>query len=122
MQPNNEDLARRVNHFEQLFEELRCVVNSILEWKSKISGGITVMVWVVGALQSVVLVCLGLAANSLNNTAKVLGDHAVELATAKTKIESFIAAGPRFTAETNAAADAELKRWVQEQIHNQHTQ
>ena len=119
-EPDTDELARRVNHFETLFEELRQVVNQILEWKSKITGGITVMVWVVGSLQSIVLVCLGFAANSLNNTATILGDHAVELATANTKIEAFMAQGPRFSAETNAAADAELKRWVQEQIHNEH--
>lgn len=123
MPPDLKDLTERVYQCETLFDELRKVVGTLLEWKSKITGGMTVMVWVVGGVQSVVLVCLGLAANSLNKTAETLGNHAVELATAKTKIEAYMADGSRFTAEKNAASESALKtdiqNWVREELKHE---
>lgn len=120
-EPDTDELARRVSTFEELFEELRQVVNSILQWKSKITGGMTVMVWVVGGVQSVVLLCLGFAANALNHTAETLGTHAVELATAKAEIKAYMAEG-RFSADKNAASEsalkAELQQWVRQEILN----
>jgi len=123
--PDCHELIRRLNRCEALFDELRKVVGNVLEWKDKVRGGIVVMAWVIGGIQSVVLICLGLAANSLNNTATILGNHAVELATARTKIDTFMS-GPRFTAETNAAADARLedkiREWVRKEINHKHAQ
>lgn len=115
MPPKDADIIR----LDELFEELRKVVSSILEWKSKVSGGMTVMAWVLGVMQSIVLLCLGFAANSLNNTAETLGTHAVELATAKAEIKAYMAEG-RFTADKNAASEAALEarihKWVQEEL------
>lgn len=115
MPPKDADIAR----LDELFEELRKVVSSILEWKSKVSGGMTVMVWVIGVVQSVVLLCLGYAATALNHTAETLGTHAVELATAKAEIKAYMAEG-RFTADKNAASEAaleaRLQKWVQEEL------
>ena len=113
--PDTDELARRLDRTDDVFEELRKVVGSILDWKSRISGGLTVMVWVVGGVQSGVLVCLGLAANSLNHTAETLGMHAVELAESRTQIESFMTE-PRFTAKDHAVEDAEMREWVRQEI------
>ena len=113
--PDTDELARRLDRTDEVFEELRKVVGSILDWKSRISGGLSVMVWVVGGVQSVVLVCLGLAANSLNNTAETLGSHAVELAESRTQIESFMTE-PRFTAKDHAVDDFAMREWVREQL------
>lgn len=110
--PDTHELARRVCHQDKLFEELHKVVTSLLEWKDKISGGMSVMVWVVGCVQSVVLVCLGFAANSLNNTANILGQHAIELATSRTKIEAYMA----HDTDRDSAAENRLRVWVREEI------
>lgn len=115
-EPDTHELTRRVNHCENLFDELQKVVASILAWKEKICGGLSVMIWVIGGIQSVVLICLGLAANSLNHTAETLGRHAVELATTRTQMDAFMGHGPRFTTEANDLADAKLKEWVRQEI------
>ena len=119
MPPKDDDIAR----LNDLFEELRKVVGSILDWKSKISGGMTVMVWVIGVVQSVVLLCLGFAANALNHTAETLGTHAVELATAKAEIKAYMAEG-RLSADKNAASEAALKdyiqQWAREEFERKH--
>ena len=118
-EPDTDELARRVSHTETLFEELRQVVNSILEWKNQTTGGLKVTLWGLGILQSGVLLCLGFAANALNTTATTLGNHAVELATAKAEIKAFVQAG-RFTEDQNAVSEAalkdELKAWVRKEI------
>lgn len=117
--PDNHELNRKISVLEKLFEELRKMVSGILEWKDRLSGAISIMVWVVGTIQSVVLVCLGFAANSLNNTASTLGVHAVELATTRARMESFMAT-ERFTAEMNAAADEKMRAFVREEINHKH--
>ena len=101
--PDTDELARRVSSFEELFEELRQVVNTILEWKNQTTGGLKVTMWGLGILQSIVLLCLGFAANALNNTATTLGNHAVELATAKAEIKAFMQE-EKFTADRNAVS------------------
>ena len=113
--PDTDELARRIDRADAVFEELRKVVGSLLDWKSRISGGLSVMVWVVGGVQSVVLVCLGLAANSLNHTAETLGRHAVELAESRTQIELFMTE-PRYTAKDHAVDDSAMREWVREQL------
>ena len=114
--PDTHELERRVCHLDRLFEELHKVVTSLLEWRDKISGGITVMCWVVGGVQSIVLLCLGFAANSLNNTATILGQHAVELATSRTKIEAYIT----HSNDRDAIAEAKMREWVREEIEKKH--
>lgn len=114
--PDTDELGRRVCQLDKLFDELRKVVTSLLEWKDKMTGGMTVMVWVIGGVQSIVLICLGLAANSLNNTATILGDHAVELATSRARIESYI----MHSEDRDAIAEAKMREWVREEINNKH--
>ena len=120
--PDTDELARRVSSFEELFEELRQVVNTILEWKNQTTGGLKVTMWGLGILQSIVLLCLGFAANALNNTATTLGNHAVELATAKAEIKAFMQE-EKFTADRNAVSEAalrdELKTWVRDELKHQ---
>jgi len=110
--PDTHELGRRLHTIEELFDELRKVVSSLLAWRDKMAGGISVMCWVVGGVQSIVLLCLGFAANSLNNTATILGQHAVELATSRTKIESYIV----HSADRDAIADAKMREWVREEL------
>ena len=114
--PDSHELSRRVSHLDDLFDELRKVVGGLLEWKDKISGGMSVMCWVVGGVQSIVLLCLGFAANSLNNTACILGQHAVELATSRTKIEAYI----MHSTDRDAIAEAKMREWVRDEIEKKH--
>jgi hypothetical protein len=110
--PDTHELGRRLHTIEELFDELRKVVSSLLAWRDKMAGGISVMCWVVGVVQSIVLLCLGFAANSLNNTATILGQHAVELATSRAKIEAYIL----HSADRDAIAEAKMREWVREEL------
>jgi len=114
--PDTDELCRRVCKLDELFDELRKVVSGLLEWKDKISGGMTVLLWVVGGIQSVVLLCLGFAANSLNHTATILGQHAVELATSRARIESYI----MHSNDRDTITEARMREWVKEEIRKEH--
>lgn len=119
-EPDHEELVRNVSKLEELFEEMNTVVKSILSWKDKISGGLSVMVWGLGIIQSIVLICLGFAANALNHTAETLGSHAVELASTKAEFKTYMAnANEKFTADANAAADATLKSDLQQWVRDE---
>jgi hypothetical protein len=121
--PDTHELTRRVNHLDALFEELREMLNRVLEWKNRMSGGLTVLIWGFSIGQAVVLSMLGFAALALKDASKTLGNHAKELAVARTQIDAFMAE-PRFTADHNAAADArlvsEMRAFVRDEIAQKH--
>lgn len=114
--PDPDELARRIDKTDHLVDELFRVLNTVLEWKNKLTGGMSVMIWVVGITQTIVLTLLGIAANSLNTTAETMGKHAVELAAAKTEL-SHIISQPRYSPSEAAADHAELRAWVTEKLN-----
>ena len=116
MAPDNEEICRRLNKTDGLIDELFKVMNSVLEWKNKICGGITVLVWTLGITQSVVLILLGIAASKLNTTAETLGNHAVELGKARTEIDHYMRE-PKYTRNDAETAHAQLRAWVTEKIN-----
>jgi hypothetical protein len=115
--PDSDEICRRLEKTDGLIDELFRVLNAVLEWKNKLTGGITVLVWVVGISQSLVLTLLGVAAVRLNDTAETLGKQAVEIAMAKNEINHFINA-PRYTPADAKSDNAVMRAWVVEKLNS----
>lgn len=124
--PDTDELARRVAKIDDLIRELFTVLHTVVAWKDKMSGGMAVALWGFTGVQVILSAVLGYAVHSLNATADTLGQHSVDLATAKTRIENFMAQGPRFTVEMNELSEqrlkSELEAYVREQTKNQQHQ
>ena len=112
----NQEHDPYLESIKDLIDEHSKIIEELRSWQSKTSGGLAVAMWGFGIAQAIMFLVITLSVNSMVKTSDTISAHAVGLAQANQKMESFMAQGPRFTAEMNSASEAKLQADVQEWV------